>query len=132
MVIIKSNEDIKTLEIGCLTFDDEETLSSVIFRGLGKALDPTEANKKLGIPFCKDIIKEEPTEQDDNQDPNPAELHTDKESVQEKEKQREIDNNQENISDEIQEKNTRSAPTKDIEEKKDEGIKSTNRELKVS
>ena len=130
MVIVESNEDIKTVEIGCLTFDEEETLNSVIFRGLGKALDPTEPNKKLGIPFHKDIIKEEPTEQDDNQDPNPAKLHTDKESVQEKEKQREIDNNKENISDEIQEKNTRSARTKDVEEKKDEGLKSMNRELK--
>ena len=99
---------------------------------MDKALDPTEVNKKPGIPFCKDIIKEEPKEQDDNQDPNPAELHTDKESVQEKEKQREIDINQMNISDEIQEKITGTARSIDIEEKNDEGLKMMDRELKVS
>ena len=60
LIIVKSNEDIKTVEVGCLTFDKDETLNSVMFRGLGKALDCTEENKRLGIPFLKDIIKEEP------------------------------------------------------------------------
>ena len=75
------------VEVGCLTFDEDETLNSVIFRGLGKGLDPTEVNKKLGIPFHKDIIKEEPKEPADNQGPNQTveHIHIDTESVQEKE-----------------------------------------------
>ena len=32
---------MKTIEIGRLTFDEEDTLNSVIFRGLGRGLDPT-------------------------------------------------------------------------------------------
>ena len=100
LIIVKSNEDIKTVEIGCLTFDEDEILNSVIFRGLGKGLDPMEVNKKLGIPFCKDIIKEEPKEPANNQGPNPTveHIHNDTKSVQEKE----IGENQMNISDNIQ------------------------------
>ena len=46
LINVESNEDIKMVEIGCLTFDEDETLNSVIFRGLGKGLDPIEVNKK--------------------------------------------------------------------------------------
>ena len=128
MIIVESNEDIKTVEVGCLTFDKDKTLNSIIFRGLGKALDPMEVNKKPGIPFHKDTIKEEPKEPADNQDPNPTGLPIDIESVQE----REIDKNQMNISDDMQEKNIRLSCTKDIENKKDEGLRLMNRMLKVT
>ena len=94
--------------------------------------DSTEANKRLGIPFSIDTIKEEPKEYDDNQDPNLSELHIDKESVQEKEKEREIDINQLENSDKIQEKITETTRSIDIEEKNNEALKNMNRELKVS
>ena len=50
------------------------------------------------------------------------------ESVQE----REIDKNQRNISDDIQEKNIRLSCTKDVENKKDEGLMLMKQVLKVT
>ena len=99
---------------------------------MGKALDHTKVNKNPEISFCRDIIKEEQNEHDDNQDPNPAELHTEKESVQEEEKQREININQVNINDEIQQKITGTSRSIDVEGKNNEGLKMMDRELKVS
>ena len=68
LIIVESNEDIKTVEVGCLTFDEDEMLNSVIYRGLGRGLDPMEVKKKQGIPFHKDIIKKEPSESVDEQE----------------------------------------------------------------
>ena len=60
LIVVNSTEDVKTIEIGCLTFDEEETLNSVIYRGLGWGIDPSDKTKKTGIPFVKDLIKQEP------------------------------------------------------------------------
>ena len=70
LIIVESNENIKTVEVGCLTSDEDETLNSVIYRGLGRGLDPMEVKKKQGIPFRKDIIKKEPSESVDEQEGN--------------------------------------------------------------
>ena len=57
IAIESTEEDIKTIEIGILTFDKEETLNSVIYRGLGVGIDP---KAKSGKPFAKDeIIKKD-------------------------------------------------------------------------
>ena len=52
LVIVESN-DIKTRELGCLTFNKEETLNSIIYRGLGRAIGPIDKPSK---PFIKDIV----------------------------------------------------------------------------
>ena len=50
---------MKTIEIGQLTFDEEDTINSVIFRGLGRGLDPTPQRKPTATPFRQIPIKEE-------------------------------------------------------------------------
>ena len=50
---------MKTIEIGQLTFDEEDTLNSVIFRGLGKGLDPKSAMQPTCTPFRQIPIKQE-------------------------------------------------------------------------
>ena len=50
---------MKTIEIGQLTFDEEDTLNSVIVRGLGRGLDPTPATKPTCTPFRQIPIKKE-------------------------------------------------------------------------
>ena len=60
LIMVNSTEDITTIEIGCFTFDEEETLNSVIYRGLRWGIDPSDKTKKTGIPFVKDLIKQEP------------------------------------------------------------------------
>ena len=58
LIVVESNDDIKTIELRCLTFDEEDTLNSVIYRGLGRAINH---GKKPGKPFIKDmVIKQEP------------------------------------------------------------------------
>ena len=58
LIVVESTEDIKTIELRCLTFDEEETLNGIIFQGLGRAIDPED---NTGKPFVKDIIvKKEP------------------------------------------------------------------------
>ena len=54
-----SDADIKMIEIGSLTFDEEETLNSVIYRGLGRGVDPSQPKKPEGVPFSQVPIKEE-------------------------------------------------------------------------
>ena len=63
--MVDSTDDIKTIELGTLTFDEGETLNSVIYQGLGKAIDPSDNVKKAGKPFVKDVvIKQETVETD--------------------------------------------------------------------
>ena len=50
---------MKTVEIGRLTFDEEETLNSVISKGLGRALDPKSAMVPTYTPFRQIPIKQE-------------------------------------------------------------------------
>ena len=50
---------MKTIEIGRLTFDEEDTLNSVIFRGLGRGLDPKPATEPTCTPFRQIPIKKE-------------------------------------------------------------------------
>ena len=59
LITFYSDEDVKTIEIGRLTFDEEDTLNSVIFRGLGRGLDPTPPTKPTGTPFRQITIKKE-------------------------------------------------------------------------
>ena len=54
IVVELTNRDTEILELGVLTCDEEETLNSIIFCGLGFTLG-------LGEPFVKDIkVKKEP------------------------------------------------------------------------
>ena len=59
LITVYSDEDVKTIEIGRLIFDEEDTLNSVIFRGLGRGLDPTPAMKPTCTPFRQIPIKKE-------------------------------------------------------------------------
>ena len=59
LITVYSDEDVKTIEIGRLTFDEEDSLNSVIFRGLGRGLDPTPALKPTCTPFRQIPIKKE-------------------------------------------------------------------------
>ena len=38
LIIVNKDMDVKTIKLGCLTFDEEETLNYIIYHGLGKAL----------------------------------------------------------------------------------------------
>ena len=42
LIIVKEYMDIKTIELGCLTFEEEETLNYIIYQGLGKALGSSD------------------------------------------------------------------------------------------
>ena len=55
LIIIEETEDVKSLEIGRLTFDESSTLDSVIQRGLGVGIDPAIKSRKE----CTSEIKEE-------------------------------------------------------------------------
>ena len=59
LITIYSNADVKTVEIGQLTFDEEETLNSVIYRGLGRGIDPALPRKPVSVPFRHIPIKQE-------------------------------------------------------------------------
>ena len=60
IVVELTDRDIKILELGVLTYDEEKTLNSIIFHGLGFALG-------LGEPFVKDIeVKKEPQDSGDS------------------------------------------------------------------
>ena len=50
---------MKTIEIGRLTFDEEDTLNSVIFRGLGRGLDPTPPTNTTSVPLRQLPVKKE-------------------------------------------------------------------------
>ena len=50
LIIVDSNEYVKTLEIGQLTFDETDTLHSVIHRGLGVGVDPNISTKNHPYP----------------------------------------------------------------------------------
>ena len=66
LIVVESTEDVKMIEFGCLTYDKNKTVDSVIFRGLGFAKGPNEKSATMGTPFVKDLpsptIKKEPTE----------------------------------------------------------------------
>ena len=59
LITVYSDEDVKTIEIGQLTFDEEDTLNSVISRGLGRGLDPKSAIEPTCTPFRQIPIKQE-------------------------------------------------------------------------
>ena len=59
LITVYSDEDVKTIEIGRLTFDEGDILNSVFFRGLGRGLDPTPATKPTCTPLRQTPIKKE-------------------------------------------------------------------------
>ena len=59
LVIIEESDDIKSLEIGRLTFDESSTLDSVIQRGLGVGIDPALTN--TGPEIKKEVSEPEPS-----------------------------------------------------------------------
>ena len=59
LITVHSDEEVKTIEIDRLTFDEEETLNSVISKGLGRALDPKSAMVPTYTPFRQIPIKQE-------------------------------------------------------------------------
>ena len=62
LIVVHTNEDIKTVEIGSLTFDEEETLNSVISKGL----DITSKSKSKSALLAEStssehcLVKQEP------------------------------------------------------------------------
>ena len=67
LVIVDSMENVKTVEVGCLTYDESETVDSIVFKGLGFAKGPGE---NTGVPFIKDLPEQEtdPIPQDNFQE----------------------------------------------------------------
>ena len=59
LITVYSDADIKTIKIGQLTFNEEKTLNSVIYRGLGRGVDSSQPKKPEGVPFSQVPIKEE-------------------------------------------------------------------------
>ena len=59
MIVVHSDDDIKTIEIGRLTFDEEETLNSVISKGLDVVLKPKSALVPARTPLGHTPIKQE-------------------------------------------------------------------------
>ena len=59
LIIVNQDMDVKTIELGCLTFDEEETLNYIIYHGLGKALgsgDEPSRKQESTVP----TVKQEP------------------------------------------------------------------------
>ena len=59
LIVVHTDDDIKTVEIGQLTFDEEETLNSVITKGLDVVLKP----KSALVPACTPL-RHTPIEQE--------------------------------------------------------------------
>ena len=55
LIVVESTEDVKTIKLGCLTCDENETVDSVVFRGLGFAKGLIEKTVATGTPFVKDL-----------------------------------------------------------------------------
>ena len=58
-IIVHSDDDVKTVELGRLTFDEEETLNSVISKGLDIVLNPKSALVPACSPLRQSQIKQE-------------------------------------------------------------------------
>ena len=59
LIVVHTDDDIKTVEIGRLTFDGEETLNSVITKGLDVVLKPKSALVPACTPLRHTPIKQE-------------------------------------------------------------------------
>ena len=59
LLVVHTDDDIKTVEIGRLTFDEEETLNSVISMGLDAALKPKSAPVPECTPLRHTPVKQE-------------------------------------------------------------------------
>ena len=59
LIVVHSDDDIKTVELGRLTFDEEETLNSVISKGLDVVLNPKSALVPTRTPLRHTPIKQE-------------------------------------------------------------------------
>ena len=59
LIVVHSDDDIKTIEIGRLTFDEEETLNSVISKGLDVVLKPGPALVPAHTPLRHTPTKQE-------------------------------------------------------------------------
>ena len=59
LIVIHSDDDVKTVELGQLTFDEEETLNSVISKGLDVVLNPKSALVPARTPLGHTQIKQE-------------------------------------------------------------------------
>ena len=59
MIIVHSDDDVKTVELGRLTFDEEETLNSVLSKGLDIVLNPRSALVPAHTPLRHTQIKQE-------------------------------------------------------------------------
>ena len=59
--MVEQTEDIKTIELGTLTFDENKTLQRIIHCGLGVGIDPnTRANEPEKSPTKNQVVKQEP------------------------------------------------------------------------
>ena len=59
LIVIHTDDDIKTVEIGSLTFDEEETLNSVISKGLDTTLKCKSAPLPESTPLEHTLVKQE-------------------------------------------------------------------------
>ena len=64
IVIVDSTDDIKAIDVCCFTYDELETVDSIIFKGLRFGKDPDKSPNSTDVPFIKDLpepmIKSEP------------------------------------------------------------------------
>ena len=59
LIIVNQDTDVKTTELACLTFDEEETLNYIVYHGIGKALgsgDEPSRKQESTVP----TVKQEP------------------------------------------------------------------------
>ena len=59
LIVVHSDDDVKTVELGRLTFDEEETLNSVLSKGLDVVLKPKSALVPARTPLRHTQIKQE-------------------------------------------------------------------------
>ena len=59
LIVIHADDDIKTVEIGSLTFDEEETLNSVISKGLDITLKSKSAPLPESTSLEHTLVKQE-------------------------------------------------------------------------
>ena len=59
LIVVHTDDDIKTVEIGSLTFDEEETLNSVISKGLDITSKSKSAPLAENTSFEHTLVKQE-------------------------------------------------------------------------
>ena len=55
IIIVDSTDDIKAIDMCCLTYDESENVDSIIFKGLRFGKDPDKSPNCTGVPFIKDL-----------------------------------------------------------------------------